>query len=331
MMGIAEAWLALLAIWVWKYFIHYLGKAGGTLKRAIEGLKINCSAIACLSILTGAFFGVLCGEGAQAQQIGQVRKLQRATFQSFSSGGEPLEPVGGVHLAPGLERRPGTGGQVYNPGEPSLNMALCRWEPKKMPLKIWISPGLQLPEKPFSELQKVRPDEVFEMLRQPGAPFENCGLTQAREWSEDVNYQVAAGIEQWREFEKEGLFSFGFTDDPRQAHIMVFFVDSFKDSTSPGGIMVGGNTCAQLYPYDVAQRVNIAQKPVVIEMSTLVNRSPEKMIAASCHEFGHALGIKAHSPYRDDIMHENRVVDYLSPADKATIRALYKAKPAYVM
>lgn len=266
--------------------------------------------------------------------FGQVptRKLQRATFQSFSSGssgGEPLAPASGLHLTPGLDRTPGTGSQMYNPGEPSLNMGLCRWESRKMPLKIWISPGLQLPEMGFTELQKVRPDQVFEMLQQPGDPF--AGLSQAREWTEDTNYQVAAGIEQWREFEREGLFSFGFTTDPRQAQIMVFFVDSFKDSTSPGGIMVGGNTCAQLYTYEQAQRINIAQKPVIIEMSTLVNREPQKMIAASAHEFGHALGIKAHSPYRDDIMHENRVVDALSPADKATIRRLYRSKPAYVM
>ncbi|MBI5174971.1 MAG: matrixin family metalloprotease [Candidatus Melainabacteria bacterium] len=269
----------------------------------------------------------LAGSGA----LGQVptRKLQRATFQSFSSGGEPLAPASGLHLTPGLDRTPGTGSQMYNPGEPSLNMGLCRWESRKMPLKIWISPGLQLPEMGFTELQKVRPDQVFEMLQQPGDPF--AGLSQAREWTEDTNYQVAAGIEQWREFEREGLFSFGFTTDPRQAQIMVFFVDSFKDSTSPGGIMVGGNTCAQLYTYEQAQSINIAQKPVIIEMSTLVNREPQKMIAASAHEFGHALGIKAHSPYRDDIMHENRVVNSLSPADKATIRRLYRSKPAYVM
>jgi predicted Zn-dependent protease len=55
------------------------------------------------------------------------------------------------------------------------------------------------------------------------------------------------------------------------------------------------------------------------------------MIGASAHEFGHALGIKAHSPYRDDIMHENRIVNQLSPADKTTIRNLYRSKPAYVM
>lgn len=290
----------------------------GSIRRKIIAALLSLLAT---SLLTGG----LCPDKADAQ----MRRLQKATFNSYSSGGEPLTPTSGVHLVPGYDRAPGTNSQVYNPGEPSLNMALCRWEAKKMPLKIWIAPGLQLPEMPFSELQKVRPDQVHQMLCAPGDPF--AGLNTAGEWTEDTNYQVAAGIEQWRQFEKEGLFSFGFTTDPRQAQVLVFFVDSFKDSTSPGGIMVGGNTCAQLYPYDLAQRINIAQKPVVIEMSTLVNNSPEKMIGATAHEFGHALGIKAHSPYRDDIMHENRVVSQLSAADKATIRALYKHKPAYVM
>jgi predicted Zn-dependent protease len=243
----------------------------------------------------------------------------------------------GLHLTEGYDRAPGTNSTAYNPGEPSLNMGLVRWEPKKMPLKVWISPGLSLPDLSFSELQKVRPDQVYQMLvtqQDPqvnpnGDPF--FGLPVANGWTPDTNVQVQAGISEWSQFQNEGLFSFTFTDNPREAQIMVFFVDAFRDSTSPGGIMVGGNTCAQVYPLAQAMSVNIQQKPVIIELSTLVNSTPEKMLGATAHEFGHALGIKAHSPYRDDIMHENRIVTQLSPADKATIRRLYKSKPAYVM
>lgn len=256
--------------------------------------------------------------------------LQRATFQSFSNPGnsEPLQPASGLHLTPGYERTQGNMSQAYPPGEPSLNMALVRWEQKKMPLKIWIAPGLKLPDLPFSELQKVRPDQVYEMLCRPDGLD---GLEHVPNWTEDCNYQVAAGIEQWRQFQNEGLLSFGFTTDPRQAQILVFYVDAFRESTTPGGIMVGGNTCAQVYPIAQAEHVNIQQKPVIIELSTLVNSSPEKMMGAACHEFGHALGIKAHSPYRDDVMYENRIVNQLSPADKQTLRGLYRSRPAYVM
>ena len=270
----------------------------------------------------------------------QYRKLQPATFQTYSSGAAapaPLQSSLGVHLTEGYDRRPGTNSTPYNPGEPSLNMGLVRWEPKKMPLKVWISPGLSLPELPFSELQKVRPDQVYQMIAAPQDPQTNptgdpfFGLPVANGWTADVNTQVQAGISEWLPFQSEGLFSFNFTDNPREAQIMVFFVDNFRDSTGPGGVSVGGNTCAQVYPLAQALSVNIQQKPVVIEMSTMVNDSPEKMLGATAHEFGHALGIKAHSPYRDDIMHENRIVTQLSPADKATIRRLYKSKPAYVM
>jgi hypothetical protein len=268
------------------------------------------------------------------------RRLQPATFQSYSSGGAagaPLQPSTGLHLGDGVDRRPGTNPTAYNPGEPSLNMALVRWEPKKMPLKVWISPGLSLPDLPFAELQQVRPDQVYGILAAPQDPAANptgdpfFGLPQASGWTPEINAQVQAGIMQWKQFEGERLFSFDFTDDPRQAQILVFFVDAFRDSSSPGGIMVGGNTCAQVYPLAQALSINIQQKPVVIELSTRVNELPEKMIGASAHEFGHALGIKAHSPYREDIMNENEVVHSLSAADKATIRKLYHSKPAYVM
>jgi hypothetical protein len=198
-----------------------------------------------------------------------------------------------------------------------------------MPLLIWISPGLKLPDCPFEELQSTRVDEVTQMLLSQGDPFSQ--LTQAKGWLPEMNDQVAAGIEQWREFEGEGLFSFAFTDDPRMAHVLIFFTDAFRDATAPGGIMVGGITSAQVYPVSQAKQMKIAQKPVVIELSTLVNSTEEKMQGASAHEFGHALGIKAHSPYREDIMFADRIVNHLSAADKATIRFLYHSQPQFVM
>jgi predicted Zn-dependent protease len=112
---------------------------------------------------------------------------------------------------------------------------------------------------------------------------------------------------------------------------VIFFADAFRDADAPGGIMVGGNTAAQVYPYSQAKQMKIGQKPVVIELSTLVNNTASKMQGASAHEFGHALGIKAHSPFREDIMYADRIVDHLSGADKATIRYLYHSQPQWVL
>jgi hypothetical protein len=259
----------------------------------------------------------------------QTRALPRSGFQSLSRpGGESLPYSGGLHLTPGENRKPGAGPQIYNPGEPAVKMGLVRWEKKKMPLMVWISPGLKLPDCPFEEIQNTRVDMVFNMLQQPD-PF--VGMEAAPGWTEETNYIVASGFEEWREFEAEGLISFGFTDDPRKAHILVFFTDAFREQNGPGGISVGGITSAQIYSYAQAQQIKIAQKPVIIEMATMVNSTDSKMRGASAHEFGHALGIKAHSPYREDLMYVDRVVDDLSPSDKATFRWLYKRTPGYVL
>ncbi len=259
----------------------------------------------------------------------QTKYLPEAGFQIRSNPSEKALPnAAGLHLTPGLSRTPSESSEIYNPGEPSLNMALVRWEKQKMPLLIWISPGLKFPEVPFSEIQATRVDMVFALLQQEHL-FSN--LTVAPGWSEEINDLVASGFEEWREFESEGLISFGFTDDPKKAHILVFFTDVFKDSSEPGGINVGGITSAQVYPLAQAQQIKIAQKPVIIELSTVINSTPERMRGAAAHEFGHALGIKAHSPYREDLMYVDRIVNELSPSDKATLRYLYHQTPAYVM
>lgn len=267
-------------------------------------------------------------------KAGFVNTLQPSIMNNTQGGQLPTSY--GVHLAPGMDRpRNASHSTPYDPGEPSVRGERVRWEPRKMPLRVFISYGIQLPECPFEQLQATRVDQVLAMLRNPiENPF--MGLPQAPGWKEEINMQVAEGIEMWRPFESEGLFSFEFTNNPRDAHVLVFFVNNFVGADQPGGISVGGNTCAKIYQLSqvqqhLAQGRTIGQTPVIIEMSIGVNHEPEKMRAASAHEFGHALGIKAHSPYREDIMHENRVVEQLSPADKATIRSLYKNPAPWVM
>ncbi|MBX3077267.1 matrixin family metalloprotease [Candidatus Obscuribacterales bacterium] len=283
----------------------------------------------------------LLSQGFPFAAVGQTNRLPKAGFQRFSGNLPPSNSgagIGsitgtglstpGVHLTSGMDRTPRNAREPYNPGEPTLNMALVRWQREKMPLRIWISPGLQLPQIPFEQLPSTRVETVFQMLQQEN-PFSD--LSQADGWSESVNQSVAMGIEQWRQFENEGLLRFGFTSDPRTAHVLVFFTDQFQGAAGPGGTNVGALTCAQLFTPQQTQMEMYRQKPVIMEFSTRVNHLPEKMQGSAAHEFGHALGIKAHSPYRDDIMYENNVVYNLSEGDKATIRLLYRAEPKYVM
>lgn len=259
----------------------------------------------------------------------QQKHLPKAGFSTYS--GQMAPSSSGLSLTPGLNRTAANQSQIYNPGEPSLNMSLCRWDTRRMPLLIWISPGLKLPVVPFNLLQQTRVDTVAELLRAQDS-WKN--LEPCPGWTPDMNMTVANGIEQWREFEQEGLFSMAFVDDPKQANILIFFADYFEGAAGPGGTNVNGNTCAKVYPAEKVmelerQSIPLPRTPVVIELKT--NTDSMRLQAESAHEFGHALGIKAHSPYREDIMYENRISNFLSPADKATVRYLYKTKPAYFM
>jgi predicted Zn-dependent protease len=283
---------------------------------------------AAIVLLAFCLFATTAADGADIQT---TRRLPKAGFPilSPSPSGSGLPSSTGMHLTDGLDRGPTDRATRYDPGEPSLNMAVVRWEAQQMPLLVWISPGLMLPPCPFDDIQSTRVDLVASLLQQPGNPF--AELKQAPGWTPDLNDQVATGIEEWREFENEGLFRFAFTDDPHNANILIFFCGSFSGGSAPGGIAVGGITSAQVYTLEQAHGTDKRHKPVVIELSSLLNSTPEKMIGASAHEFGHALGIKAHSPYRDDIMYVDRVVNQLSPGDKSTIRWLYHQPPKYVL
>ncbi len=306
-------------------------------------LKLLSIILALAVFVPGLTFGP-----ADAQVI--KRKLPKAGFQplmrtgtpgvGYSGNQGPQQMVSGssqgMHLVPGLDRGSrASAGDWYDPGEPDLKMQWVRWEPRKMPLRVWISPGLQLPSLAFQELKATRVDTVAQMcFGSDPNPF--ASLTQVTGWNDEMGEAVAAGIEMWKPLEQEGLFSFDFTANPREANILVFFNDNFAGATEPGGISTGGYTCAQAIPYaKIAEALkegkNPRTPPVVMELSLGVNSTLEKLKAATAHEFGHALGIKAHSPYRDDIMHENRVVEQLSQADKNTIRRLYKSRTQWVL
>jgi predicted Zn-dependent protease len=145
-----------------------------------------------------------------------------------------------------------------------------------------------------------------------------------------MNEMVATGFEQWRELENEGVIKFGFVDSPQNADILVFFTDRFVGAAGPGGTDVHALTMGQVFTGEqVTQKIARGEPVVPIVMELKVNEDAARLQADAAHEFGHALGIKAHSPYREDIMYENRIVDVLSPSDKATLRKLYRTIPRY--
>src|SRR5271170_6618448 len=95
----------------------------------------------------------------------QYRNLPKASFQSFSQPAGSNPPASnGLYLRPGENRTKANQAQPYDPRHEVLGFV--RWERSKMPIHVWISPGLKLPEAPFSELQNTRVDLVSTMLGQ---------------------------------------------------------------------------------------------------------------------------------------------------------------------
>lgn len=265
--------------------------------------------------------------------VAQNRALPKAGFSNYSGANvNNLPNAGGVHLGDGEDRKLNAPPEVYDPGEKQLGMKLVRWEARHMPIRVWVSQGGKLPEESFSEIQAHRPQEVLQMMM---AGHDLTALPQCQGWTPDMTQAAINGIEQWKELQNEGLFSFQFVEDPSQAQVLVFWVDRFVEADGPGGSSVHGNTSATLFDANLVHNVERRDgrpaqgAPVIIELK--VNGEPERLQADTAHEFGHALGIKEHSPYRQDIMCVNRQTLVLSPSDKATMRWLYRQPVQYVM
>jgi hypothetical protein len=309
------------------------------------------------------FIGVLLGSMTTVEA--QVRKRQatqrpsgsylpRATFPTYG-GSSAAVPGYGSTPSPGVSPPAGAYGQtgggttslpqysglnlngamshargmaeVYPPGEPSMNGALVRWDARRFPLKIWISEGKKLPDVPWDVIVNDRVPRVAGMLQ--NNPNALNDLPPAPGWSGHFNDLAASGFELWRDLEKEGVISFVFADDPRNADVLVFFTDRFQGADGPGGTSVHGQTYGQVFTTEqMAQKMNLRQPTVPVVMELKVDPNEQDFVANAAHEFGHALGIKAHSEYMDDLMYVNRnLARQPSASDKATLRWLYKQTP----
>ncbi len=286
------------------------------------------------SITTAAALSLtLFGVGFFQPALAQTRSLPKANFNNYSGAGTNLPNAGGLSLQEGQDRPRGAPPEVYNPGEPSLQHKLVRWESRFMPLKVWISPGKKLSDKPISQINQTRPQEVLGLMKSDPS-FST--LQQCAAWTPGMSSAAQIGIEQWKEFQSEGLFAFEFVDDPTLANILLFWSDGFSGDEGTGGVSTGGNTVAVLYDANEVRNREAASggqplqgTPVIIELRA--DESFDKLQGRAAHEFGHALGIKEHSPYNQDLMCVNGIVRQLSPSDKATIRWLYHQRTPLLM
>ncbi len=214
------------------------------------------------------------------------------------------------------------------------------WVRDQMPLKVYISPGLTLDSMidpnlgvPIANTDNLAawPNLVANVVSNP----EQFQALKRAEGYVDGHYQaVLEGVLSWKQFEREGLFSYELTQDPGEADIYVFFTNHFvtKSGMALFAQDIRGYTSKTNFPYKAILAGGQADfKPAVIVLRTTDGQgqpmSLGRLKAGATHEFGHALGIEGHSTNPQDLMSAYYGRGVISPNDAATIRHLYRLTP----
>ena len=217
-----------------------------------------------------------------------------------------------------------------------------RWLKEQMPLKVWVANGQAIdaildPQlgAPYANVDNTNgwPDLVAHILETNKVGT----LPQAEGFTPQQRQAAIDGISMWKPFEKEGLISYVFTDDPLEADIHLFWVNHFvnKQGMALFSNDIRGYTAKRSFPYKaIMAGKQAAFKPVVIILRTTDKHGQpmtySKMRAAAAHEFGHALGIEGHSRNPGDLMNVYYGNGTISGSDAATLRYLYHQTPALI-
>lgn len=247
--------------------------------------------------------------------------------------------AGPVRQLAARQARPSAPAAVVYPEFKWTDGRVVRWIKEQMPLKVYVSHGLAIDGIIDEELgapiantsnRAAWPDLVAKILSTPGQ-FES--LPVANGYSDDMYAAVVAGINMWKPFERESLFTYQLTTEP-DADIFVFWVHHFVDKSGMGLFAgdIRGYTSKTNFPFRAIMAGGKADfKPVVIMLRTTeasgAPMSLQKLRASAGHEFGHALGIEQHSRNPVDLMSLYYGNGTISPSDAATIRYLYHLTP----
>jgi len=220
---------------------------------------------------------------------------------------------------------------------------VIHWLSEQMPLTVYVSRGVTL-DKFIDDTTGAPVCNVNNLAKWPdlaASVLENPSELEKQPIADgflEEHYQAAIqGINLWKAFEKEGLFSFQFTDDRLDADIYVFWVHHFVNNLGLGLFAndIRGYTAKRsFYLSDIQAGKRPPFKPVVIVLRTTdsVGRPMPvaRMKASAAHEFGHALGIEGHSTNPADLMSIYYGDGSISRNDAATIRYLYHIVPELV-
>ena len=254
----------------------------------------------------------------------------------------------------GTQRRPAprsahpaaaSGGSVYPQFRSSYGV--IHWLPAQMPLKVFVSRGLSLDQVGLTQMgapvtNTDNRDHWPDIVASVCSNEEQFRSLPTAEGFQPEHYDAALqGISFWKPFEKEGVLSFNFTNDPGEADIFVFWTNHFTDKLGMGLFRqdIRGYTAKRSFPLKpvlaaISQGKQIDFVPVVILLRTTegngVPMPVNKMRASAGHEFGHALGIEEHSTNSADLMSIYYGYGMLSRNDIATMRYLYHLQPDFV-
>lgn len=242
-------------------------------------------------------------------------------------------------------QRANQGGQLKAGVYPEFRTqyGVIRWLNEQMPLKVYVADGTSLDSIIDQQLGASAmnvdnrdhwPDVVAQVIQNQE---QLQSLQPAIGYTPDQKQAALQGINSWKAFEKEGLLSFTFTNDPGDADIYVFWTNHFVNKLGMGLFAkdIRGYTAKRSFPLAAIKANQPVQfRPVVTILRTVDgqgNPMPyDKMRASAAHEFGHALGIEGHSTNPNDLMSVFYGHGAISGSDAATIRQLYHMTPDLV-
>jgi predicted Zn-dependent protease len=153
-------------------------------------------------------------------------------------------------------------------------------------------------------------------------------LLPVRVWiapDDSLQDALQLALARWQGVFLYGEFTATMVDDSSVADIIV------QNSMSPNGegVPTQASLCAGLTDVDTTASATAIQLPIHIYVWAFATTSPvdECYRVATTHEFGHAIGLLAHSPDPGDVMYRNPTLDGLSARDSATAEVLYHITP----
>jgi len=203
----------------------------------------------------------------------------------------------------------------------NINGKFFHWAERSMPVKVYISDGLELPRAYQGE--RLKPDRIVELAKLLRNRNIAGTLFKQKHYQDGFNVSVRKGLDEWAWADTEGFLKYKLVKDPARADILVYWCSKFK----------GQELASTVYSTGPGEPIFIQ-----IAVDTLLQQPLQKwqaiVQAVGAHELGHAFGLQnSDSPI--DIMypverlkyshtgHKQVLPNSVTNSDSAVLRALY--------